>query len=353
MPCARGVAARTGLAYIGALLVVAALQERAAAMSRHRNMGGWVAETYDEDDNNAYEDGPDTLPINAYVMANFYEENQWYPGTVVDYSEHGYMVLFDGYEDDGAQETDPLDVELVRLPGEQEGGDAAIDLQSFNDLAAEVASVLEGEVTDGDIRAALEASNFKLEAATTSLLDWVAAGKPGGAFAKKVAKKKKPQAAGGATAPLPKAGGAGAQSGGGGGGGKTQSPAAKTSKAGKDKPPVKQKEAPKPKAGAVGGGGGAGTWTVTREMDSLGLGGGDSGEASGLNDSEEGPAFDDVAVPAEEEEEEDALDTISLVVVGHVDAGKCRVGRRDGGTEGRRKSGAREARGVRRISASY
>ena len=41
-------------------------------MSRHRNVGSWVAETYDQDDNDAYgEDGPDTLPINAYVRGTF------------------------------------------------------------------------------------------------------------------------------------------------------------------------------------------------------------------------------------------------------------------------------------------
>ena len=73
-------------------------------MSRHRNMGGWVAETYEEED---YDDashgvgGADELPINAFVMAKFYDENQWYPGSITDFSEYGYMVLFEGFEDEG------------------------------------------------------------------------------------------------------------------------------------------------------------------------------------------------------------------------------------------------------------
>ena len=271
-------------------------------MSRHRNVGGWVAETYDEDDHDDAYYGAgeaETLPIDAYVMAKFYDEDQWYPGTIIDYSEYGYMVLFEGYEEDGAQDTDPHDVELLKLPGEDESSSAAIDLESFNDLAAEVASVLEGEVTDSDIRAALEASNFKLEAATASLLDWVAAGKPSGTFAKKAAKKK-PQTAGGQTATPQKASGGGGGSGAQGGntGGK-QNSGAKVPKAaaGKEKQAAKQKEAAKakaaPKAGDAdcsagvpdpGGGGSAGAWTVTREMDSLGLGG-DSGAAGGLSES--------------------------------------------------------------------
>ena len=321
-------------------------QQQAAAMSRHRNIGGWVAETYDEDDGDDYGEA-ETIPVDAYVMAKFYDEDQFYPGTVIDYSEYGYMILFEGYEEDGAQDTDPRDVELVRLPGE--GGDecsssAAIDLESFNDLAAEVASVLEGEVTDSDIRAALEASSFKLEAgpasnlthltsshlshlfssnlislaATTSLLDWVAAGKPGGTFAKKVAKKKKLQTAGAQT-PQKTSGG-----GGGGGGGEVKQGLASAAKAqkpgkekGKEKSPAKPKEAakakkaaaPAPQAGDAGGLGGAGTWTVTREMDLLGLGG-SSEAASGVNESVESEeAFDDVTVSAEEDEG-DKLDTI-------------------------------------------
>jgi len=31
----------------------------------------------------------DDLPINAFVMANFYDENQWYPGTIAGYSDRG------------------------------------------------------------------------------------------------------------------------------------------------------------------------------------------------------------------------------------------------------------------------
>ena len=68
-------------------------------------------------------------------MAKFYDEDQWYPGTIIDYSEYGYMVLFEGYEDDGAQDTDPVDVELVKLPGEDANADASIDLETFQDMS--------------------------------------------------------------------------------------------------------------------------------------------------------------------------------------------------------------------------
>jgi len=49
----------------------------------------------------------------------------------------------------GAQDTDPQDVELRRLPGDdEESGETSIDLETYNNLAAEIASVMEGEVTD-------------------------------------------------------------------------------------------------------------------------------------------------------------------------------------------------------------
>ena len=137
-------------------------------------------------------------------MANFYDENQWYPGTIVAYSETGYMVVFEGFEADGAQDTEPRDVELLKLPDEDDGGEGAIDLETYQDMAAEIASVMENEVSSSDIRAALEATSFKVEVATTRLLDWVAAGKPNGAFANTVNKKAQTNAAPAASAsPLP------------------------------------------------------------------------------------------------------------------------------------------------------
>ena len=47
------------------------LAQSGAAMSRHRNIGGWVAETYDEDDFD-HLDGAEDIPIHSYVMAKFY-----------------------------------------------------------------------------------------------------------------------------------------------------------------------------------------------------------------------------------------------------------------------------------------
>lgn len=294
-------------------------RQAAAGMSRHRNMGGWIAETEEPQD---FDDshGASDLPINALVMAKFYGEDQWYPGKIIDFSQHGYMVVFDGYEDDGAQDTDPLDVELIKLPVD-DADDVAIDLDTFNDLAAEIASVMEGEVTTGDIRAALEASSFKVEPATSKLLDWVAAGKPGGAFAKSKAAKNTPAKSAAGSASTPKKGAGCVVS-------ASPGPSHKTPKTPK---PKQEKETPQKKAGpaAVVGSGGrqssAGTWTVTREMDSLGLdaslresSGGREADGS-VEEAREDEAFDDVVVSGEGEEEEE--DTISLVVVGHVDAG--------------------------------
>ena len=129
-------------------------------MSRHRNVGGWVADTYDDDDDDeGAADGMEEIPVNSYVMARFYGDDSFCPGTVIGWSQYGYLVSFEGYEDEIAQDTDPRDVELVRLPDENEACDG-IDMDTFNDLVAEIASVMEGEAGESDIRAALETSGF-------------------------------------------------------------------------------------------------------------------------------------------------------------------------------------------------
>jgi hypothetical protein len=165
LPLARLVALLpgAGLARLAALLLVALLLLPApstAGMSRHRNVGGWVADTYDDDDDDeGAADGMEEIPVNSYVMARFYGDDSFCPGTVIGWSQYGYLVSFEGYEDEIAQDTDPRDVELVRLPDENEACDG-IDMDTFNDLVAEIASVMEGEAGESDIRAALETSSF-------------------------------------------------------------------------------------------------------------------------------------------------------------------------------------------------
>ena len=151
----------------------------------------------------------------------------------------------------------------------------------------------------------------ELEEATTRLLDWVANGKPGGSFAKK-AMKKAPAAERGAGLRSPSAT---LKT---GGGGKTAKATPTLKKSAPKKEPPKNKKA---SSKEIGAGAAGGAWTVTRELDSLGLGG-EEASAVACDEGLEvgGDAFDDVLEA--DEAEEDSLDTISLVVVGHVDAGK-------------------------------
>ena len=90
-------------------------------MSRHRHLDSLVAEAHDEFDeedsfnfhskqsSDAHYYEPDTE-----VLAKYYGDNSWYKGWVVDTNEDGtVLITFEGYEDDGPQETDPADIKLT------------------------------------------------------------------------------------------------------------------------------------------------------------------------------------------------------------------------------------------------
>uniref|UniRef100_A0A7S4H849 Tr-type G domain-containing protein n=2 Tax=Guillardia theta TaxID=55529 RepID=A0A7S4H849_GUITH len=232
-------------------------------------------------------------------MARFYDEDEWYPGYVVGKTGSGYMIEFEGYEEDGAQETAVEDVELLdpsktRIE-EKEATSSRVDLDTYLSRLAQLKEILGGQVGESDMNSALEMSNFDVEKAVSLLLDWIAHGKPGGELVSPDKARKQ------ASTPT----------------------VLKDQELKKSSTPRSEKPTVTPKKGKSGGKMTPSSQkkknqefsSVANELDGLGLEEHELGETNAGEVDEE--AFD--LVP---EVESDGRETISLVVVGHVDAGK-------------------------------
>jgi elongation factor 1 alpha-like protein len=190
---------------------------------------------------------------------------------------------------------------------------------------SQVTSILGSEVSEREATAALIKTGYDADAAVEFLFEWVSEGRPAAKLPVVETPKGKKAGAAPAVTGTPKSNGATPKK-------PKQFKDKGTPASGKGTPgggagkgtPKGAKSVGKSPGGVKGGGGGGGTtWGVVREMESLGLGavkgdGGaeEEGDEGGL-DAEEGAAFDEVL-----DEDDDTRPTISLVVVGHVDAGK-------------------------------
>jgi len=259
-----------------------------------------VAEAEEEFDDDYYLEHDDArlFEVGTRVMARFYDENEWYPGFIVGKTSGRYMVEFEGYEEDGAQETAVEDVEAIELSKanteDKEGSSLGIDMDTYLSRLARIKDILGGQVGESDMNTALDLSQFDVEKAVSLLLDWIAHGKPGGELISPDKARKAPS-----------------------------TPSVTKSDSKKPQTPLAEKPSVTPKKGKSGGKMTPSSQTkksqnispVVNEMDGLGLGGHELGE------NDEG-AVDEDAFDLVPEEESDGRETISLVVVGHVDAGK-------------------------------
>ena len=298
-------------------------------MSRHRHLDTWVAEARDEFDEEdsfdfskqAHSDVP-LFERDTEVLAKYYGDDSWYNGWVVDTTADGFvLVTFEGYEDDGPQETDPADVKLRPDDAEEVPN---LDLDTFNARAEEVKAVLGSEVKDGDIKNALARCSFDSAKTIAFLLDWIDGGKKEtlGTAPKPATIARKP-----AWEPLP------AKQ-------PRKSPAVSKSSPAQSNPknkvssPVAVNKKTPAKAALPSPAAAIPTEKLGDDMEQLGL---DSvGRAASVGEKQQKCGGGDGKEEEDEEEEEeyrfdsvegdggdgDGEETVSLIVVGHVDAGK-------------------------------
>ena len=299
-------------------------------MSRHRHLDTWVNEArdeFDEEDSFNQRSGRPYSDLNSFppdteVLAKYYGDDSWYRGWVVDTTTEGQVLItFEGYENDDPQETNPSDIKLASDEQDQDQDDVPnLDLDTFNSCVAEVKLVLGAEVREGDIKNALARCRFDTAKTITFLLDWIEKGKKESlapiAESSKVPSKptweplptkapRKSPAAKGKNSPSPSS--------------PANTKGKLSSSASGGKPtPIKTVQPPSAPVDAVKDG----LEMLALEGDRSQVGkDGKDGDAGGESEEEaEEYRFDSVEGASEGGEEGE--ETISLIVVGHVDAGK-------------------------------
>jgi hypothetical protein len=307
---------------------VLALLKPCLFMSRHRHLDTWVAEArdeFDEEDSFNYHPGSSYPDANVFapdteVLAKYYGDDSWYKGWVVDTTAEGQvLIIFEGYEDDGPQETNPADIKLSSDEQEHDQDDAPnLDMDAFNACVAEVKSVLGAEVRDGDIKNALARCSFDPAKTITFLLDWIEKGRKE-TLAPIVKSPSTPRAPKWEPIPAkqprksPAAKAKGSPSPSSPANAKGKSPAS-----GIKKTPIKTAQAPVAPADAVSDG-----------LNLLALGGDRAptenegkGRDAGEKSDDEADEYRFDSVDGSGDGGDDGEETISLIVVGHVDAGK-------------------------------